>query len=148
MINRNIRTSLLVLAVLVIHGAACQQVKNRPQAVVAKEEFMHFVENFSLNKEFQLERTKFPLPYVSIDDSFTKEIKTLIKKEDWKFENIFVKPNQESYKQIYDSFEKKMRDTDERVVVTQGLGNGIYVCYYFQRVNGKWYLVKKENLST
>jgi hypothetical protein len=144
-VSKPIRFYCLGLVLLMTYAASGQQ-KSSPQ--INKEEFMHFLGNFSLNRELQLERTKFPLLYISLDESFTKEIRVYIKKGDWKFENVFIKPDQESYRQVYDSFEKKMRDTDERVVVQQGIGNGIYVCYYFQRINGKWYLVKKEDHST
>lgn len=41
-----------------------------------------------------------------------------------------------------------LRKTNERVFVWSGVENGIFINSYFKRIKGKWYLVKKEDLST
>jgi len=135
----------LVLSVFVNCSAICQQSgvkENQPN-----ENFIEFLQKFSWNDKFQLERTKFPLQSISLDDSFTKTITTYVKKSDWKLVSFF-KRDQPSYGQIYDNFENKMRDTDERVYAWHGLGNGIQRFYYFKRISGHWYLIKQEDLST
>jgi hypothetical protein len=113
-----------------------------------REDFFQFLESFSKNDDFQLSRINFPLLFVSWDDSFTKLDTNYIQTKDWEFRYFYFAPNNESYGQVYDNFDHKLRDTDERVFAWHGIGNGIKKYLYFKRINGLWYLIKEENLST
>jgi hypothetical protein len=81
------------------------------------------------------------------DDSVGDEIDTsFIKKEGWKHDSFDIA---ESFRAvIYNSFELKEVINNERVFAWQGIENGVYVLYFFSRMEGGWYLVKKVDLST
>jgi hypothetical protein len=113
-----------------------------------KEDFMGFFEDFSLNKDFQLSRIKFPLLYIGLNEEYTERDTIYLTFEKWTFQNFHYTPSNDSFGQIYDNFEHKLRDTDERVFAWHGIGNGIKEFYYFRRINGLWYLIKVENFST
>ncbi|NCA84410.1 MAG: hypothetical protein EOM83_02425 [Clostridia bacterium] len=54
----------------------------------------------------------------------------------------------ENYRpQIFDNFEGTLRDTDERLFQWIGTETGVDVKYYFKKIDGKWFLIKKENLG-
>ena len=48
---------------------------------------------------------------------------------------------------IYDNFDCKLRETDERVFRWKGF-TGMDERYFFKRISGKWFLIKIENLGT
>ena len=112
------------------------------------EDFFQFLEMFSLNEKFQLSRISFPILFVKWNDSFSKLDTTYIQSKDWKFRNFYFSRDKDSYGQVYDNFDHQLRDTDERVFAWHGIGNGIKKFLYFKRINGLWYLIKEEDLST
>ncbi len=134
-----------VFDVFVTCCGTCQTLSAK--ANVANENFIEFLQRFSWDNKFQLDRTKFPLQSVSLDESLAGTVTTYVKKSDWKLVSFFQR-DQPSYGQIYDNFNNKMRDTNERVFAWHGLGNGIQRFYYFKRIDGRWYLIKQEDLST
>ena len=104
-----------------------------------------------IDKDFQLERVKFPLPHVEwiMDDKMQEEIKdtTYLKRINWRH-NSFYTGHFEAIPVIYNNFEgEELTDTDERLFRWQGVENGIHVNYYFNRVDGKWYLTLEEDFS-
>ena len=115
---------------------------------IINEDFISFFEEFCFNKDFQIKRIKFPLKSIHYNEEYTKLDTSYIQKEEWVHKRFYFGPNDESYGQIYDSFEHKLQDTNERVFAWHGLGNGIQIFYYFKRIEGKWYLIKEEDLST
>ena len=115
---------------------------------VGKEDFDEFFYKFMIEPEFQLSRIKFPLEFVGFKDGYPgEETDTIYLTEDqWKHNHFYL--NESSIPLIYDNFDMKLRDTDERIFVWSGVENGIYVTYYFRRIKGKWFLIKEEDFST
>lgn len=113
-----------------------------------KELFDDFIKNFE-DKEFQLDRIKFPVEMTSIDKDTFEEVNTEITKEDWTHTHFYQLPllnGQDAYPQLYDNFERQLRDTDERVFSWKGYTD-LNVNYFFKRIEGKWYLIKIEDFS-
>ena len=98
--------------------------------------------------DFQLSRILFPLQQICLNEDFTRVDTVYLTKEKWVIQNFNYEPNKESFGQIYDNFEHKLKDTDERVFAWHGIGNGIKIFYYFKRIKGLWYLIKIEDFST
>lgn len=113
------------------------------------EDFRSFLVDFSTKSDFQINRIVFPLEYVTLTEDLDATQKSLIKREDWKMENLFYgKACTEIYPQVYDNFEMKLKESGERVLAWRGIENGIAVFYFFKLFDGKWFLVKKEDSST
>lgn len=112
------------------------------------EKFEDFLLEFCFNEKFQKERVKFPFMYVHYNEQFTSLDTSYIQEKDWIFRQLFCTPENNSFSQIYDNFNHELTDTNERVFAWYGIGNGIKDFLYFQRINGLWYLLKEEDLST
>lgn len=116
------------------------------------EDFFAFFSRFSLDKKFQLERIKFPLEkIVLIGDpnprgDFVDEI-VLVDKDEWEHEYFYYRSDKRYRAQIFDNFEAELKDTDERVFAWLGIESGFQIYYYFQRIDGKWFLVRIRDLS-
>jgi hypothetical protein len=113
-----------------------------------QEDFTDFFYKFMIEPEFQLSRVKFPLEFVGFKDGYPgDDIDTIyFTKDKWEHNSYYL--DKTSIPVIYDNYEMKLRNTDERRFVWSGVENGIYVSSYFKRIDGKWYLVKEENFST
>jgi len=112
------------------------------------EDFYGFFWRFSADFDFQLSRITFPLQKIGLNYDYTKIDTVYLSKEEWTYHHFYHWYEDESYNLIYDNFEHKLRDTGERVYAKHGNGNGIREFYYFKRINGLWYLIKIEDLST
>jgi hypothetical protein len=118
----------------------------------AKEDFNQFFPRFIVEKDFQLERVQFPLTkIVLIDDPNPKGDyinKTVnVDKSEWEHISFYYTSDRRPRAQIFDNFEAKLRDTDERVFAWLGIETGYQIYYYFQRIDGKWYLIKIKDCS-
>lgn len=138
----------LFLGVLMISGCA-----SRPN-ITQTVEFRHFVRDFFKIEEHQKNHVQFPLEvvYYSYDEDESDFVLTsrYIKNEDWKH---YKGPD---YYQcdtscfdlvIYDNFEKKHKENNERVLSIEGVSNGINSSLYFKKIDGQWYLVKHEQFD-
>ncbi len=113
-----------------------------------KEDFNLFFFQFATEKEFQLERIKFPLEFVTWkneDEAGGEILITRIKKEEWQHDYFFMNENYRP--QIFDNFKGELNDTDERLFQWIGTETGVDVKYFFKRIDGEWFLIKKENLG-
>jgi hypothetical protein len=112
------------------------------------ENFEKFLYKFSTDSIYQISRIKFPLEYKTwkLKRDYLGEIETkLIKQEDWKHDYMFMT---ESYRpQIFDNFEGILKDTNERLFCWFGIETGLNIKFFFKRIDGKWYLIKKEDLG-
>ena len=115
-------------------------------AQTKSEDFNSFIFEFSTDSVFQISRIHFPLEKITITNDLIDDTSSTIQKSDWKHSYLFI--NSSSRTQIYDNFEKKLSDTDERILSFLGIENGLQVYYFFKRLSGKWFLVKIEDLST
>ena len=48
---------------------------------------------------------------------------------------------------VYDGFDKRQRDSGQRVLAFEGVSNGINSSMYFRLIDGKWWLVKIEDFN-
>lgn len=131
-------------------GAANDAHKNKAniewmQPSATAENFDSFIEQFISDSAFQLSRIKFPListTLINADNYLTKELQI----SDWKFTPLY---RNEKYKsQLYDNFQMKMRNSDERVFCWEGIENGINVQYRFKCIGVRWFLVQYNDFST
>jgi len=110
----------------------------------SKEDFDSFIYKFIADSVFQMERIKFPLKN-SVQTDIDNLDTTSIQRSDWKIVRLF---GNDKYKpQIYDNFEREMRDSDERLFCWEGIENGIYVEYKFNRLSGQWFLTEYNDFS-
>jgi len=121
-----------------------------------KESFSAFFHKFSLDEKFQLERVKFPIEreYLGYPAATNGKpaldpelIKEEISQDAWKHAKFYYDGTRQFRPQFYDNFQRKLRDSDERVFAWQGIENGIQIYYYFKRIDGRWFLTKIEDLS-
>ena len=117
-------------------------------AQIGNEDFDEFFYKFMIEPDFQLSRIKFPLEHMGFKDGNPDEetVTSYITKDQWKHNPYYL--SESFIPVIYDTYEMKLRDTDERVFVWSGVENGIYVTSYFKRIQGKWFLIKEEDFST
>lgn len=108
-----------------------------------QEDFNDFIYRFISDSLFQFERIKFPLKSQQWDLDIVDS--TRIEKAAWKPVRLYWG---EEYKpQLYDNFNKEMRDTNERLFCWEGIENGINIEYRFSRINGLWYLTEFNDYS-
>ena len=115
--------------------------------------FRTFVRAFFLYPDYQLSHVKFPLLNIEREehDPESPSITRYINKTEWKHlpGPAYYKCETDCYDiVIYDSFEKKHKESNERVLAFEGVENGIYISLYFKYIEGVWYLVKYEDYST
>ena len=103
------------------------------QAQAIDENFDTFIYHFSSDSVFQASRIQFPIEKVSLSYDHIEETTSEIPKTEWNHNYLFM--NSSLRTQIYDSFEKKLKDTDERVLSFLGVENGLEVYYYFKRLS-------------
>jgi len=113
------------------------------------EDFDFFLSQFATDSVFQLERTLFPLKYITWKDSNEiggEIVIENIQKDEWIHDFFFF--DKMSYRpQISDNFNGKLRNTNKRLFEWIGIENGVSVKYFFKRIKGNWFLIKKENLG-
>lgn len=110
------------------------------------EKFDSFIHKFCLSKDFQIDRVKFPLKLsyrIDFENYNAPLFDTIILKKNWKHDDLYY--DQVAIFQTYDNHQKELRDTDERVVHYKGIENGRDLAYFFERINGLWYLIAIEN---
>ncbi len=110
--------------------------------------FDTFLFKFATDKDFQLERIKFPLVFRTWENPEEiggKIITKSVDKEHWEHDYLFANDNYRP--QIYDNFEGKLRETNERLFQWIGIETGVNVKYYFKKLDSKWFLIKKEQLG-
>jgi len=108
-----------------------------------KESFFVFINEFSSNEDFQMNRTIFPLECVSWDLEKDTTVTFYVNEKEWKYTNLFG-DNHEGYTVVYDNFECEFRDTDQRVFQWRGFTD-MDIRFYFKRIKGEWFLVKYVN---
>lgn len=106
------------------------------------ENFNIFVERFSQEQSFQLNRIKFPISIVVPDaqDEGMAPIKETISKYEWEFLDLTY--DSTYLTRPYDQYYQVVRfRNDTAVVEIRGINNGIYADYYFALIDNEWYLV-------
>ncbi|MDI9605174.1 MAG: DUF4348 domain-containing protein [Bacteroidota bacterium] len=111
-------------------------------ALVAEEEFDLFLQKFSEQRSFQLNRVKFPINVTvpNTDDEGMAPIEETIGRYDWEmldftYDSTFLTRPYDQYYQVVRFW------NDTAVVEIRGIDNGIYADYYFELIDKQWYLV-------
>jgi len=113
------------------------------------ESFIPFLKQFMSDSVFQMSRIKFPLEYKTFYDSDEEnflDTTLILNQSDWRFNSLF-----NGLKQLTNfsySWSSEFKDTDDMLLFVSGVENGIFIQYFFKRIDEKWYLIKKNDEST
>ncbi|WP_323755821.1 DUF4348 domain-containing protein [Roseivirga sp.] len=117
------------------------------------EEFWGFLWSFMTDSAFQIERVSFPLQYETwkedeegYPDLGGEIVIHKLTKDNWEHDYLYANSATERT-QVYDNYEMSFRDTDERIIHWFGVESGGDAKYFFKAKDGKWYLVRKEQLG-
>lgn len=122
---------------------------------ITDENFEAFLNNFSRDSLFQISRVKFPLKVKEIDLESMEEInenksgfkeRTISKSEYTKLD--FTYPNDALTRELDRYSQKNILKNNLMTVEIRGIDNGIYSDFYFEKINGKWFLKSWEEQST
>lgn len=111
-------------------------------AEIEIEDFSVFVEKFSQEESFQLQRIKFPISVIVPDagNEGMAQVKELIGRYEW--EQLDLTYDSTFLTRPFDQYYQVVRfSNDTAVVEIRGIDNGIYADYYFELIDRKWYLV-------
>jgi hypothetical protein len=141
-----------ILFILLISFFSCINNSSAKKEVISieenKENFFIFFQDFCMIEEFQLQRIKFPLAEIYLSEDLNNKIESFIKKDDWEYIEI-KKFDNNTFEYYFNSFtDREIKETNEKTYSILGIENGVNMNYFFKIVNGKWYLVKIENLTT
>ncbi|MBF7091654.1 DUF4348 domain-containing protein [Flavobacterium sp. ALJ2] len=118
--------------------------EKKPEIVSDKstqEDFNHFFKLFNHNIVFQLSRVRFPLK-VKINNDDLELVDYVIPKQEYTTINLDKKPEERNYKQ------QIILKKDKVTIQQRGIDNGIFIDYYFEKIDGKWQLVTWVDIST
>lgn len=119
-----------------------QQIETNKQTGVEQlknEDFDSFLKRFCSEKDFQHNRTRFPLVSKYYDVDAEKPTIKVFQKEDDEFSDLNKK---EFIKKVTKENPKKC------ILNIQIDGTGIYVDYIFELINGQWFLTTTIDQST
>jgi hypothetical protein len=110
-----------------------------------REDFFDFYAHFANDSVFQRERLHDPLGFVTVDpeDEFQILETTLDEGQWFSFRPPLLK---ERLTNVHYG-QKEVADTDRKIIEFKGFGNGFSNTLYFEYRNGKWMLMKFEDLS-
>ena len=111
------------------------------EPAMPQESFDDFFVEFMEKPEYQKSRIQFPLLSITAHMESDKNDTAKVERHQWKF-NDFKSLRAGTQVRQYDNFERKLHESDERVVSLMGNDNGIMYSYYFKRIEGRWYLVR------
>lgn len=110
-------------------------------------DFSSFIEKFSKDSAFQLNRTKLPLKIKQYDIENDKD--TIIFKHGSEFEMMDFRKKKSDTK--YDQWKQEIvlnKGENKATIEIRGIENGIVLDYYFEKNDGKWMLVGVNDSST
>lgn len=110
-------------------------------ATAKVEGFDDFLLDFMENAEYQKSRIQFPLLSLTLQMETDRFDSTKVEKAQWKYNDFKILRTGIQVRQ-YDSFERKLRNTDERVISLIGNDNGMLYSYFFKRIDGRWFLIR------
>lgn len=105
------------------------------------ESFDDFFIEFMENQEFQKSRILFPLHSVTVHMETEKLDTAKIEKAQWKYNDFKMLRTGIQVRQ-FDNFDRKLRESDERVISLIGSDNGVLYSYFFKRIEGRWTLIR------
>ena len=122
---------------------------------ITDENFETFLAKFNRDSVFQISRVKFPLKVKEIDlesmvelDENKSEFKerTILKSDYTKLDFTYPK---DALTRELDRYTQKIKiKKNITVVEIRGVDNGIYSDFYFEKIDGKWFLQTWKEQST
>lgn len=111
------------------------------------ESFIVFLQKFMSDSIFQKSRVKFPLTYLTFDDSDdeSKEITEKLNPDDWNFNTIY--DGLKFMTNFSSSWNTEIKESENMLIYIGGVENGIYIRYFFNKLDKKWYLTKMSDES-
>lgn len=122
---------------------------------IIDENFEAFLKDFSRDSIFQISRVKFPLKVKEIDLESMEEIKenksgfkerTISKSEYTKLD--FTYPKDALTRELDRYSQKNILKNNLMTVEIRGIDNGLYSDFYFEKIDGKWFLKSWSEQST
>jgi hypothetical protein len=145
---------------LIIAFAACntesgktEVTQSEPISAVQRDidkvdrDFNLFVEKFSEDSAFQLDRTSFPLRIKQYDIDNDKDTILYRQRSAFEMMDFRKKKSDGRYDQWKQEIVMDKNQTKARIEI-RGIENGIMVDYYFEKKDGKWMLVNIDDAST
>jgi len=115
------------------------------KALSVDNDFNEFIQQFSKDSLFQISRIHFPLNVQEYDVMNDVDIAKTINKQDFRKLDFTIRKSDGET----DSWEQGINVRDNKAIIEiQGIDNGIIVDFYFEKQDGKWYLVKWVDSST
>lgn len=113
---------------------------NSQKTINSVNSFDEFIKEFSEDTCFQLSSIKFPVIYTfsSPDDEGGAIETSKIYKKEWKIINLIDKDGFEEAVEI----SKSIKDTNTIEISVKGVDTGLSISYSFEKVSGKWYLIR------
>lgn len=118
-----------------------------PTKETVDNNFNDFIEKFSADSAFQLNRTKFPLKIKWYDIDNDRD--SLIYKDRSGFEMMDFRKKKSTTQ--YDQWEQKIvvgKNNTSATIEIRGIENGIMVDYLFEKINEAWMLIEINDSST
>ena len=113
---------------------------------ILQENFENFIQEFSIDSNFQKSRIQFPLKITLIDEN-NKSTEFFKKSNEFEMMDFRNKKSKGSI----DQWEQKI-EVNEGLKTAQiqirGIDNGIHVDYLFKKINGNWFLFEITDQST
>ena len=110
-------------------------------------DFKVFLDYFSKDSIFQVSRVNFPLKVMEVDENNTLESieKTISKTEYTKLDFEYPK---DALTREYDKYTQKIKTNGNKAVIEiRGYDNGICTDFFFEKLNGKWFLKSWNDTS-
>jgi hypothetical protein len=123
----------------------------------AEESFQTFLRSFFTDAQFQRQRVSFPIEWQELVQNKNPAGEPFVmqttRKTAANWQHIqgpaFFDCKTSCYDIVtYDNFSRRGSQSRERVLVFEGVGNGIQRALYFRRIEGKWMLVRYVDEST
>lgn len=112
------------------------EVEQEPAPTRADELFDDFIWNFASDQRLQRRRVKFPIPYITPEDTL------LIERQDWQHDNLLA--DQNTYTIMFDNESDLEREGDTSLDAAEiewiSLEDKTHKHYYFSKNRGAWML--------
>ena len=119
--------------------------RNLNQNTDVDKDFKTFIEYFSKDSLFQISRIEFPFKEIQTGIDDDKDSTILIDKLHFRKMDFSKK----RYDGQYDKWNRHISVQEKKATIEiRGINNGIYIDYYFEKINGLWKFIKVVDSST
>ena len=134
---------ILFIYLSLIFSMSCQN-KSKNDISIDKT-FQGFLFKFNNDSIFQKARVKFPICSIELESENFTELHRNVDRKHYKLINL----TKNKTDQKREGFTQKIKlDKNKATIEIRGIENGIMGDYYFEKINGKWYLVGWSDVST